>query len=369
MTVLFFISFCILITVILFAFFEDGILLTNPGYWTTLVFFAISTAFLLKFSIAQRRKELKEEHCFKPILKNENYSDLKQSNITLPGTYIFFDLETTGLSCYDDKIIQIGAVKVVNGVIVDKFCEYVNPERSISSKITKITGITNSKVKYAPFLNEVLPKFKEFVGNDILVAHNAWFDISFINQAYRTVFFEPIFNKYIDTLQISRDVFPYMPNHKLETLICELQINERNSHDALADSKCVYQLFLQEYRALTNRSQSLHKYIENNSDIRISDLKPQCEINVDNPFYKKICVFHNYKENMNYVQKVINLGGYVRQKPSTKTNYFIIEDDCDLKKQKTSAIDKYFSALEKGADINVLTKSEFIKKISGYTPI
>ena len=109
-----------------------------------------------------------------PIIREANDKDLSQ-------TFVVFDLETTGFSNKNDKITEIGAVKVKNFEIVDRFNELINPEKDISYKVQELTGITNDLIKDKPTIDEILPKFMEFVGDSVLVAQNAEFDIGFRN--------------------------------------------------------------------------------------------------------------------------------------------------------------------------------------------
>ncbi|MDO7203097.1 exonuclease domain-containing protein [Paraclostridium bifermentans] len=114
-----------------------------------------------------------------PIIKDPNDKELSQS-------FVVFDIETTGFSNTNDKITEIGAVKIENFKVVDRFSELVNPETDISYKIQELTGITNDLVADKPTIDAILPKFLEFVGDDVLVAHNADFDMGFISQKQRT---------------------------------------------------------------------------------------------------------------------------------------------------------------------------------------
>ncbi len=109
------------------------------------------------------------------IIEDANDKELSQ-------TFVVFDIETTGFSNTNDKITEIGAVKIENFKIVDRFSELINPEKDISYKIQELTGITNELIKDKPTIEEVLPKFMEFVGDSVLVAHNAEFDTGFISQ-------------------------------------------------------------------------------------------------------------------------------------------------------------------------------------------
>ena len=130
---------------------------------------------------------------FKIIYGTEGYfvNDLPLGLDTLPKsyadrTYIVFDIETTGLSPETEEITEIGAVKLMDGKFVDTFSKLVNPNREIPEKITHLTGITNEMVADAPKIDEILPKFLEFCGNNTVIAHNAKFDVSFIKPYFQT---------------------------------------------------------------------------------------------------------------------------------------------------------------------------------------
>ena len=123
----------------------------------------------------------------------------------LDGTFICFDIETTGLSAARDKITEIGAVKVVNGEITDTFSTFANPEIPIPGKITQLTGITDDMVKDAPSQSEAVSAFLEFAGDNVLVAHNAPFDTSFIKAACENMGREYNYTS-IDTVAISRAI-------------------------------------------------------------------------------------------------------------------------------------------------------------------
>ena len=115
------------------------------------------------------------------INKSTNIRDKKgQSLLLFPNEYIVFDIETTGLDASYDEIIEIGALKIKNNEIVDKFTSLIKPKYPIDEFITELTGITNEMVKDAPLINEVLPRFIDFIGDEILVGHNINFDINFV---------------------------------------------------------------------------------------------------------------------------------------------------------------------------------------------
>ena len=159
------------------------------------------------------------------------------------GTYIIFDLETTGLSSDRDRITEIGAVKIRDGIIVDKFSQLVNPEMEISEQITELTGITNEMVEDKPTIDKVLPKFQKFCGDGIMVAHNAKFDMGFIySNARRLKLYFP--NKTMDTLEMSRNIFKNENNHKLNIICQRLGVELNNHHRAVADATATAYCFM-----------------------------------------------------------------------------------------------------------------------------
>lgn len=171
-----------------------------------------------------------------PIIREPNDKELSQ-------TFVVFDLETTGFSNKNDKITEIGAVKVKNFEIVDRFNELINPEKDISYKVQELTGITNDLIKDKPTIEEILPKFMEFVGDSVLVAHNAEFDIGFINQKCKEMDIE-FKNKSVDTLMLARILLPHLKRFKLNNLTKELGVALYNHHRAVDDAAATAQIFI-----------------------------------------------------------------------------------------------------------------------------
>lgn len=159
------------------------------------------------------------------------------------GTFICFDLETTGLSASRDKITEIGAVKVVNGEVVDTFSTFANPEIPIPGRITELTGITDAMVKDAPSQSEAVQAFLDFAGDSVLVAHNAPFDTSFIRQACSNMGVEYNFTS-IDTVAIARAILPDIKNVKLDTVAKYLRLGNFNHHRATDDAEMLAQIFI-----------------------------------------------------------------------------------------------------------------------------
>lgn len=167
--------------------------------------------------------------------------DIKEHS--LEDDFVVFDIETTGLNPQQDRITEIGAVKIRNGQIVDRFSAFVNPGVSIPSFIVKLTGITDDMVKDAPPIEQVLNEFMEFIQGSVLVAHNANFDVGFIKQNAK-VMGEKVKNSYIDTLELCRKMFPELGRYKLNIVAKHLKIELENHHRAVHDSMATAKIFL-----------------------------------------------------------------------------------------------------------------------------
>jgi DNA polymerase-3 subunit alpha (Gram-positive type) len=165
-----------------------------------------------------------------PIVLNPVDLELKQI------TYVVFDIETTGLSVMNNKITEIAGVKMVDGKEIDRFATFINPQEKIPYNIQQLTSITDEMVKDAPLLEEKLPEFVDFIGDAVLVAHNARFDIGFIQANLRKMGLPEITNPVLDTLEFARFLFPGMKNHRLNTLADKFKVSLENHHRAIDDS-------------------------------------------------------------------------------------------------------------------------------------
>ena len=161
------------------------------------------------------------------------------------NTYVSFDLETTGLSSRADEIIEIGAVKHKNGMIIDRFQTFINPHKKLSEFTTNLTSITNEMVESGLELDVAIPKFIEFCKDSILVAHNAVFDYSFIKNAVSKLGLEPITNPIIDTLPISRHMYSEYRSHTLGSIARRYNIDydEEVAHRADYDAQVLSEVF------------------------------------------------------------------------------------------------------------------------------
>ncbi len=169
---------------------------------------------------------------------------------TLKDTYVVFDIETTGFSPNKDKIIEIGAVRVENGVIVDHYDEFINPEIPIPFRIQELTSINDNMVSDVGNVEAVLPGFLEFSKDAIMVAHNAKFDTSFISKNAERLNLP--FNKaVVDTVEMARFLLPDLKNYKLDTVADELKVSLENHHRAVDDAECTAEIFLRLCQKMT----------------------------------------------------------------------------------------------------------------------
>ena len=185
----------------------------------------------------------------------------------LTGRFVVFDLETTGLSAENDKITEIGAVKIENGKITDRFSSFVNPQRPIPKKIVELTSITDEMVADAPKIEEILPEFLDFCKGSILVAHNAEFDTGFIKKAVSDCDLEYGFMK-LDTLILARALYPELGNHRLSTLNKHLNVPLLHHHRAVDDAKATADIFLKMLEELESRGISDVSELNQKFDVR-----------------------------------------------------------------------------------------------------
>ena len=165
-----------------------------------------------------------------------------ECNASFDDEFVFFDIETTGLSPLNCEITEIGAVRMKSGKLIDEFNMLVNPGVHIPENITELTGISDETVADAPPISEVLPKFLEFAGNSLLIAHNAGFDTSFIRCAADKLGLS-FTNPYLDTVAMSRYVNPNLQKHKLDVLAKYFSLGDFNHHRASDDAKMLSAIF------------------------------------------------------------------------------------------------------------------------------
>ena len=168
---------------------------------------------------------------------------VNSKNQSLDGKFVVFDLETTGFSPLQNKIIEIGAVKVENGEITDRFSSFVNPQTPIPFEIEQLTGIRDDMVMGAETIEQVLPKFMEFCDACVMVAHNASFDMGFVEENCQRQKIPTDFTV-MDTVALARVLMPALKKHKLNLVAKALNIPLENHHRAVDDAECTAKIFL-----------------------------------------------------------------------------------------------------------------------------
>jgi len=190
-----------------------------------------------------------------PIAYKPTDRDLKEA------TYVVFDVETTGLSNQYDQIIELAAVKVKDGEIIDKFERFSNPHEKLSETIINLTHITDDMLVDAPEIEEVLTEFKEWVGDAIFVAHNASFDMGFIDTGYERLGFGPSTNGVIDTLELSRTINTEYGKHGLNFLAKKYGVELTQHHRAIYDTEATAYIFIKMVQQMKELGVTNHKDI------------------------------------------------------------------------------------------------------------
>ncbi len=295
--------------------------------------------------------------------KEKKDRSLKGSSLLeLPSKYCLLDIETTGLDASFDDAIEIAIIKVSNNQIVDKFHTYIKTDICISDFITNLTGITQSDVDSAPEADLVWYKVHEFINDDILIAHNANFDINFIYDEMIENSVEPLTNNFVDTLRLSRLAFPNFKNHKLKTLVKELEIETNTLHRAMNDVyatfevyKKIYKTFDVEHYLQTKRERKKFSV----SDVKITDAKENDYISNNVFVFTGKLEFYTRKEAM---QEVVNCGGELTAGVTKKTDYLVMgtydyySGLVDGKSSKHKKAELYKS---KGQDIHIIPETVF----------
>ena len=305
-----------------------------------------------------------------PIIRKKGNNLFK-----FPEKYTVIDVETTGLSPQFDGMIEVAAVKISNGKVLDTFSTLVKPytvfigddgsELYVDDFIETLTGITNDMLVTAPEFVEIRDDFMSFLGDSIIVGHNVNFDINFVyDEVYRET--GKIFdNNYCDLLRISRRLFPKLPNHKLLTIAESLNVTVENSHRALDDCFTTFRCF-----------EKCRDYvIDNNIDLDLF-LKPKKQnlkevhtakntFDETHIFYGKVCVFTGkleYLKRADAAQLVVDVGGSCDNNVTAKTNYLILGDNdyCQsIKGGKSNKQKKAEKLILGGQDLQIMPESVF----------
>ena len=225
---------------------------------------------------------------FKAILGCEMYMVddtlpmIRDCNINGPiedTTFVVFDIETMGFNSHEHEIIEIGAMKIKGTRFIETFNSFVNPKRKIIPRIVELTGITQDMVDNAPTIEEILPKFLEFIKDSFLVAHNATFDMGFIKRDLKKYLGLDFKAPVIDTIQMTKDLYPDLKGYNLDRLNKAFKLTLENHHRAIDDATATAKLFVM----------LLEKYIEKGIG-NIEDIEGIIPFNFQKAFTKNIVV-------------------------------------------------------------------------------
>lgn len=281
--------------------------------------------------------------------------------------YCVVDTETTGLSSYYDEIIEVGVLRVRNNEIVEKYSQLIKPENEVGAFITSLTGITNDMLIDMPSILDIKEELLNFIGDDIIIGHNISFDIRFLNCGLDI----ELDNKYMDTFQFSRKLYPELKHHRLSDMVKYLNLHN-NEHRSIADCISTKELYdcIKAHMSDNNIDIS-DLWKTKKTSIDIKSIKPDVvEIDEDNFFYNRHVVFTGKLERMirkDAMQIIVNLGGILDSGVNNKTNYLILGDNdynAMLKGEKSLKHKKAEKLKLAGNDIDIIDELTFYDLIN-----
>jgi len=241
------------------------------------------------------------------------------STLLNEAEFSVLDVETTGLSARNNRVIEIGIVKVKNLKVVDKYTTMINPGCDIPYFITQFTGISNGAVVHSPNFNDVAEKIEEFIDNSIISGHNLSFDEGFLRYEFIRNGFEPLSNLNVCTLKLARKVFPTLKSKSLASVTAHLGIKNRDSHRALSDAEATAQILIKLIKILSKEKEieTLQQLIEYESSIISSNLNLKLSKDMSESLYSLpdapgVYYFLNKKNEIIYIGKAKSLKDRVK---------------------------------------------------------
>lgn len=281
--------------------------------------------------------------------------------------YTVIDLETTGLSPEWDSIIEVSALRVRNGVIVDRFVELINPEVEISDFIESLTGITNAMVADARLAAQVIPEYLDFIGSDMIIGHNVRFDLSFLDACAESLDLSFNIPSFIDTLRMSRRLYPDLEHHRLKDMVKHFNINSTISHRAECDTEYTQTLYALLCAELDKRPDKKRLMANKMSLLPSRELVEAdgSEFDTDAPYFGRVFAFTGVLERMtrrDAMQIVVNHGGLCEDHVNKRTNYLVLGNldyINSIKNGKSNKQRKAENMILKGCDIEILSENVF----------
>lgn len=306
------------------------------------------------------------------------------SLIANPKNFVVVDIETTGFSTVWDSIIEVAAIRCVNEEEVEIFTSLIQPpkisdDEFVTPYIEKLTGITNEMLNDAPSIEAVLPDLYDFIGSSVIVGHNVNFDINFLYDNFMKYLDRPLKNDFIDTMRLSRRLFPDAPHHRLSDLCSRYSIDYSHAHRSLIDCRLTLKCYQNLIHDIKNSFGDMDSFLQslkksrsrNHSyNLKASDIHAEyTDFDISHPLYKKVCVFTGALEKMirkDAMQLVANLGGINADSVTKKTNFLILgnNDYCKSIKDGKSSKQKKAEKLKlDGYDIEILPETAFYEML------
>lgn len=301
-----------------------------------------------------------------------------KSLVTLPLDYVTVDTETTGLDSQYCNLIEVSAIRVRGGEITDTFSSLVRPpcleiwsggqwiEGYVDDFITGLTGITNEMLEDAPKPEEVLPQYAGFLGDDILLGHNAPFDVNFLYDAFLDCLGDPLRNDYLDTLRISRKLLPELPHHRLSDLAEALQVPYEGAHRALADCGMTHACYLR-LREIALERGTEEDYTRSFLPKKKGKeaVRPRTKtFDESHPLFGKTVVITGALSRVSRqeaMQLIADAGGFNGEAVTSKTDFLVVGSTAS----QAAPADASGGLVLRGNGLSVLSEAAFLRLLNG----
>ena len=305
----------------------------------------------------------------KKIVRNKGCNILN-----FPKEFVVIDIETTGLDPQFDEIIEIGAIKVENGIIIDTYNTLIKPINRVDEYITELTGITNLMLEDAPSIKDVINNFFNFIGNNVILGHNVNFDINFLYDELLNYNNLELNNDFVDTMRIGRYLLKDLKHHRLIDIAKNYGITILGNHRSLKDCEITLQIYNNMLNEVLTKYENEEEFLKNcrriKSKLEISEIKTtNTEFDISHPLYNQCCIFTGTLEKMprkEAMQNVVDLGGFCSNSITKETNYLILgnNDYSPLVKDGKSNKQKKAEQLKlEGYDIEIISENIFYEMI------
>lgn len=297
---------------------------------------------------------------------------------SLPTSFVAVDTETTGLDFDLCNIIEIGAVKVDNGEIVDSFKTLIKVDEKLPPFIVHLTGITDEMLTDAPSLSDVIADFDAFVGDSILLAHNASFDMNFLYTAYERALGKPLRNDYVDTLRVARRALPQLQHRTLPDLCEAFEVVNEGEHraygDALATVQCylrMREMVIENFGDEATYASSFLRGSGSGSHLKAKDIVATADdIDEGNPLFGMRCVFTGAMTSMVRADAMLalkNVGGEPQDTVRKDTDYLVVGNDgySSAIQSAPGKIKKAQANQLKGLPIQIISEDTFLAMLEG----